>query len=530
MAIMHPAPKDVVFATESEKKVYYELQNQLNNAIHVFYSLRWVNTEKTGLDRMGEADFVILDPNYGFLTVEVKGGIAIRNIYDNWAIKDSSSSDKWRPLNESPYQQARKSQFALRDYYQNVANRQINFAFGSIVIFPFYDVNEDISPEYTSNNTITWSQMDDLQRRINAAFISFSKSRGKITKDDFNRFKEVLDICVSSEPPIDVCYKKSYQGLLQEGDTQEAFITMLCHYKQAIFTGAAGTGKTYMAMIKARELASKGLKTLYICYNTLNANHVAEQFVENEISADAMTFHFLVTRTIKRQIPPNDEELFQLLEFSNPEKYDAILVDEAQDFDRGWALALKKYFLKSEDSYLYVFFDEDQDIYNRNLGTAFDIPYPPFVLQRNLRNTAAIWNWTSQGTGLGLQAVANNVDGLQPKVYKASKKVLALNELEKWLKELKYNNVNANDITILTDTVFQYSIIKGINNIAGYPFQFISLEDGKEDGCISVCTIQSFKGLEAPVVICLIKNGHNDKKLEYVGYSRAKCLLYVMYY
>ena len=527
---MHPTLEDAIFPNESEKKVFIEFQHQLNSHTHVFYSLRWVNTEKKGLDRMGEADFVILDPNYGFLTVEVKGGIRIKNDHEKWSIQETAVPVKWRKLTHSPYEQARKSQFALRDYYQSVANRAVNFTFGSIVVFPFYDVTEEISAEFTENNTIVRSQMNDLQRRINAAFISFSQSKGKITKDDFDKIKDVLDICASSEPPIGACFENSYQELLAEGETQEAFIAMLRHYKQAIFAGAAGTGKTYMAMIKARDLASQGLRTLYVCYNNLNASRVAEQFKENGITADAMTFHFLMTKTVKQHVIPEGEELLQLLEQKATEKYDAILVDEAQDLNQYWAVALKKYFLKDDNSYLYVFFDEDQDIFNRNLGTAFNIPYPPFVLQRNLRNTSAIWNWTSQGTGLGLQAVSNNVDGLQPRVFKANKKLLAMNELEKWLQELNNNNISANDITILTDTPFQYSLIKGRNNIAGYPFQFISLEEGKEDGCITVCTIQSYKGLEAPVVICLLKEGQYNKKLEYVGFSRAKCLLYVMYY
>ena len=42
MAIMHPAPDNVVFSNPySERKVYEEFQRQLNDHIHVFYSLQY---------------------------------------------------------------------------------------------------------------------------------------------------------------------------------------------------------------------------------------------------------------------------------------------------------------------------------------------------------------------------------------------------------------------------------------------------------------------------------------------------------
>ena len=531
MAVMHPALEDAVFPNESEKKVYLELEKQLNNFTHVFYSLRWINAD-SGINSMGEADFVILDPNYGYLAVEVKGGVQIKRDHMTWWLQETTWPAKWRRLKEDPYEQARKSQFALRDYYRHVANRDVNFTYGSIVIFPFYDVPEDISVEFTETNTVMYSQMDDLQRRVNAAFISFSKSRGKITTDDFTRFIDVLDVCACSNPPIGACVENSYQELVDEGSTQRAFISMLRHFKQAIFAGAAGTGKTYMAVLKAEELATHGVKPLYVCYNTLNAQRVADYFKDNSIQADAMTFHYLMCKTVKRSIIPENEELLQLLDTSAPIKYDAILVDEAQDLNPIWAKAIKQYFLRNSDSYLYVYYDEDQDIFNRNLGSAFEIQYPPFVLQKNLRNTSTIWKWTSQRTGLGIQAIANNVDGLVPIVSDCHKQksIIGKNVLVKWLKELKENGISADDITILMDLSPGKSLIKGENNLAGFPLQFLSLEEGKEEGCISVCTIQAFKGLESPVVICLLSKNHVDKKLEYVGFSRAKCLLYVLYY
>lgn len=75
----------------------------------------------------------------------------------------------------------------------------------------------------------------------------------------------------------------------------------------------------------------------------------------------------------------------------NLPQYDCIIVDEAQDFNEEWAYCVKLLLKDQKQSYLYVFYDENQNIFKRNFGNAFMIDYPPFILTENIRNTAGIY-------------------------------------------------------------------------------------------------------------------------------------------
>ena len=70
------------------------------------------------------------------------------------------------------------------------------------------------------------------------------------------------------------------------------------------------------------------------------------------------------------------------------DRFDAIVVDEGQDFADVWWVTLEELLRDPKNSALYIFYDQDQVIY-RNRG-AFPIPEPHFQLLHNCRSTRAI--------------------------------------------------------------------------------------------------------------------------------------------
>ena len=64
---------------EAEVMVYNALKNELNDSFHIFYNCDWHDTTKRGRDEEGEADFVLAHEIYGYLVIEVKGGIISRD-------------------------------------------------------------------------------------------------------------------------------------------------------------------------------------------------------------------------------------------------------------------------------------------------------------------------------------------------------------------------------------------------------------------------------------------------------------------
>ncbi len=378
------------------------------------------------------------------------------------------------------------------------------------------------------------SIMNDLQRKINYIFHSVPVSK-QMSKDDFESVIQLIAGDSSSIPPIGAIFGRSTEMLAELDNGIEANLSMLHNYNEAIIVGPAGTGKTYMAVLKAEEYARQGNKVLYVCFNRLNAQHIKKWFADFEIPADCNTFHGLVQKVIGYSMMSSIDislpGIDTILSGYDYPKYDAIIVDEAQDFAEGWALALRTCFLKDEmHPRLYVFYDEDQNIYDRNFGEAFFIKYPPFVLRRNLRNTQNIWTWLCDKTQLGQVSIANQVSGMEPLTYSAKNSGLALNWITKQISELVFQGIKPSDITILTDVRMHKSpLALAGGNIAGIPITDITVEELASDS-IAVSTVYEYIGLESPVIIYLTRADSDDNKLDYVAYSRARCILYVVKY
>ena len=105
MAIMHPSSILESAHVHSEVKFYNELKKQLSDKYHVFYSVRWY-TLTNGVREDSECDFLVFNPDYGFLCIEVKGGNAISVENGEWRLYDSTGG---RILDKSPYYQAEQS-------------------------------------------------------------------------------------------------------------------------------------------------------------------------------------------------------------------------------------------------------------------------------------------------------------------------------------------------------------------------------------------------------------------------------------
>ena len=116
MAVMYPTDLENYNCTDTEREMYEAFRDQLPQRYQVFYSIRWFETNEENKRVDSECDFLVFDPSFGFLTIEVKGGIGIEIENGRWYL--SEYSDRYvqsrRELKCSPYEQAEKS---MRHFY-----------------------------------------------------------------------------------------------------------------------------------------------------------------------------------------------------------------------------------------------------------------------------------------------------------------------------------------------------------------------------------------------------------------------------
>ena len=171
MAIMYPADIENYNYQPSEKDFYLALKEQLSDKYHVFYSVRWFDTvNDKRVD--SESDFIVFDPSFGFLTIEVKGGTGIDINDKQWTLLEEYPGQEKakRELKCSPYEQAEKSMRHFYDYFYEEFNQSFNGVYGFAVAFPRFGIVHKGLAEVTPELTIDINDMATLGAKINAIF------------------------------------------------------------------------------------------------------------------------------------------------------------------------------------------------------------------------------------------------------------------------------------------------------------------------------------------------------------------------
>ena len=313
--------------------------------------------------------------------------------------------------------------------------------------------------------------------------------------------------------------------------------------RRVAIAGGAGTGKTVLAVEKAKRLAAEGFKTLLTCYNRELANHLSDQLrgYENIVVSNfhSLCLHYVTQaeknptnkclQDAKRTYPEHDYWKVQLpvamsfaLEFVK-ERFEAIVVDEGQDFGDEFWMPLEFLLSDLETSPFYIFYDTHQNLYSNSLN--FPITDSPFSLNKNCRNTLQIHDFAYRNYR-GPSVVGPSLEG-------ETIHSIAGIDLERQGRSIQQRvtdlivrgDVKANQIVVLVgDSLVKdacYRVMKALPLPHGSKWNF---EGGFQEGNVLVETVKRFKGLEAEVVFIwtLPLQGSGDyTEVLYVGASRA---------
>lgn len=325
--------------------------------------------------------------------------------------------------------------------------------------------------------------------------------------------------------------------LAEINQTQDVVIDLLSNYRRAFIIGGAGTGKTWIAIKKAKRFAIEGKKVLYLCCNETLASSVKK--IVSEEKVDCFSLEMLAKTILLDHydnVPLHDgvkEYSDAFSKVGNLPKYDLIVVDEAQDFSEDWAYSVN--LLLKDNASLYVFYDENQNVFNRHFGDKFFIETEPFILRYNIRNTANIYKYTQEQTHLGLDTIANQIEGVEPDIRTCTRKAQVISFLDSIVNKLvNLEGVKPNKITVLLNKDIEDSALAGIEYVGNYKVSYDAFE--KIDNSILVQKAQDFKGLESDIIVYINHTYMNQsmtedvRSLEYTALTRARFYLYVINY
>jgi len=542
--------------SQAEAKVYRALRDGLPSDFVVFFQVGWVLRREEEQAKDGETDFIVCHPDFGYVCIEVKGGgISFDASSGDWFSVDRNRQKR---AIKNPVTQARNAKYSIRSKlsehprWQALSLKKI--LIGHAVFFP--DVGEANALKRPDMPTALIGCARDIQNPkawIDAVFAYWSNGAPEfapIGKRGVDVFREVFARSFEIAPLVASQLADQEERRLALTRDQIRVLDFLRAHRRVAVSGGAGTGKTVLALEKARRLASEGFRTLLTCYNRQLADHLAS-LCAGTPNLDVMGFHQLCDRQVKKADGASGRDLVSEAKITYPgkdyfnvqlpnafgysldilpDRYDAIVCDEGQDFREDFWVPLELILSDYERSPLYIFYDDNQNLYAR-AGT-FPIRDEPFSLTTNCRNTVPIHEAAYRHyKGAPVSSPANQGEDVQfdesPNRDSQAAKINA-----RIVDLVAKQGVAPGDITVLIADAVHKTDYYAILQRLPLPKSAAWLVEGvRGTNTILIDTIQRFKGLESPVVILWGLDTidlSRRQELLYVGMSRAKSILVIV--
>jgi schlafen family protein/nuclease-like protein len=423
MARMYPpdGPREGLASqplNKAEPAIYYALRDLLGDGPDdseyiVFHNVKWFMTQPTGGKLpTGEMDFLIASRRYGLLIIEAKSA-EIELVRGRGGRLDE--------VRKAYFEQAKRLE---KDFARFLAEAPLtskhmaSYTAGSAVWFPFsrQDWPHDNKVTQGVPNTLILDRVDlrNPTQAIERVFAYLGRAQNTTTLS-----AEAMDALVKTLDQTTLVMQARLsvrvpgdEALIQRlTEEQFAALETLNDYTYLEVPGAAGTGKTVLAYEKAFRLAREGKRTLLVCSNPALATWLNEMRT-NDTRPETGYFEVSDLRSLCQRAPQQgklpatvdeDEappavraaqalsELAKQIRRKREPLYDAILVDEAQDFDQPLWRPLTQLLRNPKAGLLYLFYDLAQR--ERDGAWQVDLPNRAALmpLPFNLRNTQEIF-------------------------------------------------------------------------------------------------------------------------------------------
>jgi len=536
----------------AERLLYDAFRAGLDDGWFVYHSLDLLERERA---REGEIDFLLLHREGGLLVLECKGEGVRRRGEGLW-LRARGDGDA-EPM-RSPFAQAQgqvKTLVAeLGERMRGAFPERFPFVHGHAVAFPLARIVDGGLPlEAPREIVLLADDVGHIAGWVQRALAFWRKAARPaaptpLAPGDFTRFRrQVLYPRLNLVETLGARISAESAAIDRLSGEQLRVLRGCLDNRRLRVAGPAGTGKTVLALEAARRLAREpGRRVLLVCFNRALARHLDAALGARDAAVgtiDVMTFHELCRRAadaLDRGFEPPTEPvgakkfwdetapaiLLDAVATGQAPRFDAVVVDEAQDFHQDWSTVLEECLKDAKTGSLLVFYDPGQRIFGRGAGLS-NAP-PGFSLTVNFRNTRAIAAVVKELGQVDMEPHDRAPDGEPPVVHPMDSPAKTRQRLDELVSRLlQKNDVTPDQIVVLTPHTRERSSLAGLTSLGRVPLASSATD---REGQVLHTTIGAFKGLEADVVILVdIDSGDArcDRRARYVAASRAKHMLYV---
>lgn len=553
----------------SEQRVFNLLQNDPATADWVV--LHSLNLKQSGTRPYGEIDFVVLIPAAGVVCLEVKGG-RVACTGGTWTSTDSFG--RTYELKRSPFKQAQDGMHELRAALEERLKRAPAFyqvPFGYAVVFT------DVGAPPADIATEPWEAIDchDLNAGMTSQLLKAAKqqrSRFKIRSSPpepqpplLKQIRDALRPDFERVVARGTLVSDSERKLLSLTEEQYEVLDLLAGNPRCLFEGAAGTGKTLLALEFSRRVAQVGDRVLLICFNRLLGEWFAAEIaasgvascvtggrfykcLRDVIATSAMSHEFL-----EAEKNAGDSHLFenvyplygQLAIEECIDKFDVIVMDEAQDLIKPAVLQMLNAWVKGGltngrwaffgDFYRQAIYGTGGPVNPHEALNTICVSYARAALRQNCRNTRRIGEETALLSGFDSPPYRmGQIDGAPVEYLNYDDSDSQRSALERVLSQMASEaNIKPADVVILSRYRMEQSAAASLTNATKFCIRPVDAPApaNTRKPTFLFATAQAFKGMESKIVVlCDVDRieSEEDRSLLYVAMSRARSLLTVL--
>ncbi len=532
-------------ASAGEKRVFEVLQRLPDDCI-VYYEPVVGNRYP---------DFVVILPEVGLLIIEAKGWYPAH--IEGGDLNQVRITSRGRTETQRhPIRQARDYMFELLNAAKAFSSSpallqsggdhagQLIFPFGHIVVLNNVKREQldslGLTQLFPASKVMTRDEFEQLASTTPEALIAALKKFfdpwwgfAALNEAQISALRAIIhpEIVISKAPA-------------ERGESREALKTLDLRQERLerkigdghrIVYGVAGSGKTVILIARARLLAAdENKQVLVLCYNRPLAEHIQGIFAKKS-NIVCQNFHMWGSRHGVCFDKQEDEERYgqRLLDRlqrgeGDAYRFDAVLIDEAQDFAKTWFQCVKLALKEPDDGDLLIVGDGSQTVFGRRPFTWKDAGisaqgrtiYKDFDLHVNYRNTREIVEIASIFAGgasegdpeqsfSGMKPDASMAlrSGPHPAVLACSTRAAecdsAIEQIRTWLGA----GIKPDEIAVLYRALPQENrsdFNRFIQKLKGFaPVYWRKGKIGEPQGAITLCTVHSCKGLQWRAVLIL---------------------------